>query len=600
VADFNPYYIWLSIPPSEQPPDHYRLLGASRFEADLDVISAAADRQMAHLRTYQHGAHSSDSQRLLNEVSRARGVLLNPQSKARYDEQLRRQLTPAAPVESPPAPVDVPPPPAAAVKASPPPAPTVKTSPLPSAPSNSNVAPTTTPPDDELVEAADAPSGSPRIELPRPALLAMLGGVALLLLVTVTVVGVIGTRRWFKAPPRELPVVVGQQRRDIQPPPVQLAQIDPWKSGNYAEPPSWGAGTYNVFYDEQQGWLTVEDATGQATTVPVEAMLPRSSQLQTRFGHNGRPFVSLKDRGDGWVVLAIKAHTGCVVSQLAVSLPFYVEGPTNSHENHVDWYFCERFDFQTWLVSSSRFLKRDQFTEYSAMSSMNGQYHKVADMVMGAKVSQLYCAVHIVGQARCLQMQLVPARNSGNDRHILATFTVVSGKPIETKQQFVRPRALEAGAVAVKTAPPKNEAELIKQASLRTNDGQALTWLLAAQAEAARDTRYALLRLALQTARSQGDVFVASETYQQINHDYSLDTLTEEVQLLTQMYQEARPAFQPVAFASWSERVLERLADRGQLPTNDALIKMALACARESGDRELIARITLWAAQRKI
>jgi len=44
VKDFDPYYKWLSIPPDEQPPDHYRLLGVRRFEADADVIAAAADR----------------------------------------------------------------------------------------------------------------------------------------------------------------------------------------------------------------------------------------------------------------------------------------------------------------------------------------------------------------------------------------------------------------------------------------------------------------------------------------------------------------------------------------------------------------------------
>ena len=44
---FDPYYRWLGIPPDEQPPDQYRLLGVKRFEEDPDVIEAAADRQMA-------------------------------------------------------------------------------------------------------------------------------------------------------------------------------------------------------------------------------------------------------------------------------------------------------------------------------------------------------------------------------------------------------------------------------------------------------------------------------------------------------------------------------------------------------------------------
>ena len=32
-APFDPYYRWLGIPPGEQPPNHYRLLGVQLFEA---------------------------------------------------------------------------------------------------------------------------------------------------------------------------------------------------------------------------------------------------------------------------------------------------------------------------------------------------------------------------------------------------------------------------------------------------------------------------------------------------------------------------------------------------------------------------------------
>jgi len=39
---FDPYHRWLGIPPHEQPPDHYRLLGLARFEAEADVIATAA------------------------------------------------------------------------------------------------------------------------------------------------------------------------------------------------------------------------------------------------------------------------------------------------------------------------------------------------------------------------------------------------------------------------------------------------------------------------------------------------------------------------------------------------------------------------------
>lgn len=91
MSGFDPYYKWLAIPPAEQPPNHYRLLGLVLFESDADVISAAADRQMAHIRTFQNGPHRQHSQRLLNEIALARVTLLNPNQKAEYDAKLRSQ-----------------------------------------------------------------------------------------------------------------------------------------------------------------------------------------------------------------------------------------------------------------------------------------------------------------------------------------------------------------------------------------------------------------------------------------------------------------------------------------------------------------------------
>ena len=90
--EFDPYYKWLGIRPDERPITHYRLLGLQSFEGDLDVISNAADQRMASLKTYQIGQHSDHSQRLLNELSRARVCLLNPQKKADYDQSLRAEM----------------------------------------------------------------------------------------------------------------------------------------------------------------------------------------------------------------------------------------------------------------------------------------------------------------------------------------------------------------------------------------------------------------------------------------------------------------------------------------------------------------------------
>ena len=52
----DPYHVWLGIPPEEQPPNHYRLLGIAMFESQPDVIATAADRQMGHLRTFSRAS----------------------------------------------------------------------------------------------------------------------------------------------------------------------------------------------------------------------------------------------------------------------------------------------------------------------------------------------------------------------------------------------------------------------------------------------------------------------------------------------------------------------------------------------------------------
>lgn len=117
--DFDPYYKWLAIPPAEQPPNHYRLLGVPLYTDDPDVIENAADQRMSHLRSFQSGRYSQDSQRLLNEVATARVCLLNAGKKAEYDAQLRRQTPPVVmtmAVSTPPAvveplrPIPLPPP----------------------------------------------------------------------------------------------------------------------------------------------------------------------------------------------------------------------------------------------------------------------------------------------------------------------------------------------------------------------------------------------------------------------------------------------------------------------------------------------------------
>lgn len=89
---FDPYYTWLAIPPEEQPPNHYRLLGLRLFESKPEVIENAADQRMAHLRAIQKGQRVKLAQQLLNEVSAARIALLTESRKAEYDARLRAEL----------------------------------------------------------------------------------------------------------------------------------------------------------------------------------------------------------------------------------------------------------------------------------------------------------------------------------------------------------------------------------------------------------------------------------------------------------------------------------------------------------------------------
>ncbi len=104
--EFDPLYKWLGIPPDEQPPHCYRLLGLRPFEDNADAIESAADRLMAYLRTFQTGPNVQIAQEVLSQVAAAKAWLMTPDRKVQYDAWLREQITPAGP---PPPPVTAPP-----------------------------------------------------------------------------------------------------------------------------------------------------------------------------------------------------------------------------------------------------------------------------------------------------------------------------------------------------------------------------------------------------------------------------------------------------------------------------------------------------------
>ncbi len=93
---FDPLHKWLGIPPEDQPPHHYRLLGLATFEDDLEVIDAAADKQLSFLHQLANGEHAADAEDLSNQVSAARLCLMSLEKKRLYDQRLRLRTEAAA------------------------------------------------------------------------------------------------------------------------------------------------------------------------------------------------------------------------------------------------------------------------------------------------------------------------------------------------------------------------------------------------------------------------------------------------------------------------------------------------------------------------
>ncbi len=89
---FDPYYAWLGIPPHEQPPNYYRLLGIRAFEPNPDVIDNMSDQRTSHLETLRSGKHGKIAEQLLQKIATARVCLLNEPQRLAYDRRLREQL----------------------------------------------------------------------------------------------------------------------------------------------------------------------------------------------------------------------------------------------------------------------------------------------------------------------------------------------------------------------------------------------------------------------------------------------------------------------------------------------------------------------------
>ena len=71
MAPFDPYHIWLEIPPDEQPPTPHRLLGIAPDETDKEIIREAALQRNAFIRQFSIGKQGKIAERLLNEIAAA-------------------------------------------------------------------------------------------------------------------------------------------------------------------------------------------------------------------------------------------------------------------------------------------------------------------------------------------------------------------------------------------------------------------------------------------------------------------------------------------------------------------------------------------------
>lgn len=92
MTKFDPYQRWLGIPPQDQPPHFYRLLGLELFEDDPEVIKVAAENAIAFIQQNAFGEELQQSQKLLENIEKVSAYLLSPPHKAKYDKKLKAKL----------------------------------------------------------------------------------------------------------------------------------------------------------------------------------------------------------------------------------------------------------------------------------------------------------------------------------------------------------------------------------------------------------------------------------------------------------------------------------------------------------------------------
>ncbi|HUY90983.1 MAG TPA: hypothetical protein VMV10_19760 [Pirellulales bacterium] len=93
--DFDALDEWLGIPPEDQPPNHYRVLGLPAFEPDPAAIDEAARRQIAQVEKLG-GERAAHARAVIERLRAAERCLRTPETKAAYDRSLSERQAGAA------------------------------------------------------------------------------------------------------------------------------------------------------------------------------------------------------------------------------------------------------------------------------------------------------------------------------------------------------------------------------------------------------------------------------------------------------------------------------------------------------------------------
>ena len=80
----DPYWEWLRVRPGRRPPNHFELLGLTIDIEDAALIDQAARQQARRIKERQSGPNGDQCAILMQEIARARAVLLDPAKRAAY------------------------------------------------------------------------------------------------------------------------------------------------------------------------------------------------------------------------------------------------------------------------------------------------------------------------------------------------------------------------------------------------------------------------------------------------------------------------------------------------------------------------------------